>query len=108
MNRAERRRLMKKENKKEPVYNISQQNLNEIKQNERETATETAMILLMSLPIKVLKEHYGWGNKKRLPKFAELLCDAYQDFDNSDRSLEDEVEFIYQQTGIKFLKNPDD
>jgi hypothetical protein len=66
------------------------------------------MILLLSLPIKVLKEQYGWGNKKRLPKFAELLTDAYQEFAESNRSLDEEVEFIYQQTGIKFLRNPDE
>ena len=56
----------------------------------------------MSLPIRVLKEHYGWGNQKRLPDFAELLCDAYQDFADSGRDLEAEVDFIYQNTGIKF------
>ena len=108
MNRAERRRFQKKQNKKEPIYNISQQNLNEIKQNERENAVNEAMILMMSLPIKVLKEHYGWANKKRLPKFAELLCDAFQEFDESGRSLDEEVEFIYQNTGIKFLRNTED
>ena len=107
MNRAERRRMQKKQNKKEPVYNISQQNLNKIKQNATDEAVNIATILMMSLPIKVLKEHYKWGNKQRLPEFAELLCDAYQEFVESGRDVKQEIEFIYQQTGIKFMKNPD-
>ena len=107
MNRAERRRLQKKQNKKEPVYNISQQNLNKIKQNVTENAVDTAMVLLFSLPIKVLKKHYGWGNKKKLPEFGEFLTDAYQEFVESGRSLEEEADFIYEQTGIRFLRNSD-
>jgi hypothetical protein len=107
MNRAERRRNQKKQGKKEPIYNISEQELNKIKQNEREKAVNDAIILLMSLPIKVLKKHYGWGNIKRLPEFAEHLCDEYQEFVDGGRDLTSEVEFIYDMTGIKFQRTPD-
>ena len=106
MNRAERRRIQKKQNKKEPIYNISQDHINKIKADAYEKATTTAMVLLLSLPIKVLKEHYGWGYK-RLPEFAEFLTDAYQDFCDSGRSLEEEVDYIYKMTGIKIEKNPE-
>lgn len=105
MNRAERRRLEKKQNKKQPVYNVSKQNLDKIKQDATEEAVNEAMILLFSLPIKVLKNHYGWGNIKRLPDFAELLCDTYQEFVNSGRSLKDEQDFVFEQTGIKFQRS---
>jgi hypothetical protein len=101
MNRAERRRIDKNLKKNEAVYNISQQELDKIKQNVTETATESAMILLFSLPLRVLKEQYGWGNSKRLPEFAEHLTNAYE----NATDLEAEAEFVYQMTGIKFIKN---
>lgn len=106
MNRAERRRIQKKQNKKQPIYNISEQNLYKIKENVAETATETAMTLLFSLTIRVMKEHYGWGHK-RLPELADLLCDAYQEFDESGRTLQQEAEYVYQMTGVKFARNLD-
>lgn len=105
MTRAERRRLQKKQNRKDPIYNISEKRLDKIRQDERENAVNDAFILLMSIPIRVLKKNYGWGNKKKLPDFAELLCDAYQEFVESGRDLEAEVDFVYEQTGIKFEKN---
>lgn len=106
MNRAERRRLEKKNNKKEPVYNMSQGHINKIKEDTYELATEDAMILLFSLTIRVMKERYGFG-RKRLPELAEFLTDAYQEFDESGRTLKEEAEFVYQMTGIKFARNTD-
>jgi hypothetical protein len=106
VNRAERRRIQKKQNKKEPIYNISEQNLYKIKENVAENAVETAMTLLFSLTIRVMKEHYGWGHK-RLPELADLLCDAYQEFDESGRTLQQEAEYTYQMTGVKFSRNLD-
>jgi hypothetical protein len=51
-----------------------------------------------------MKEHYGWGHK-RLPELADLLCDAYQEFDESGRTLQQEAEYTYQMTGVKFSRN---
>ena len=104
MTRAERRRIAKKQNKKEPIYNISEQNLCKIKENVTENAVETALTLLFSLTIRVMKEHYGWGHK-RLPELANLLTDAYQEFDESGRSVKEEVEYTYQMTGVRFARN---
>lgn len=106
MTRAERRRIAKKQNKKEPIYNISEQNINKIKQNVTENAVETAITLLFSLTIRVMKEHYGWGHK-RLPELADLLCDAYQEFDESGRTIRQEAEYTYQMTGVRFARNLD-
>lgn len=103
MNRAERRRLQKKQNKKEPVYQMSKESIDQIKLNVTGNAVDTAMTLLFSLSIRVLKEHYGWGYK-RLPEFAELLTDAYQEFDESGRTLQREAEYVYQMTGIRFTR----
>ena len=107
MNRAERRRIAKKQAKKEPIYYISEENLNKIKQNTTEEAVNIATILLMSLPIKVMKKYYRWGSRKRLPELAEHLCDEYQEFVNGGRDIKKERDFVFQQTGIRFEMNND-
>ena len=107
MGRAEMRRKQKELKKKSSTYNISEENLDKIRRKEREDAVNDAIVLMMSLPIKVLKKHYKWGNRKRLPDFGELMCDAYQEFVDGGRDLEAEIDFVYQMTGIKFQKAED-
>lgn len=109
MNRAERRRLEKqgKTVQKEPVVSMRVSDLERIKNEAREEAVDTAMILLLGIPIKVLRDKYGWGMKKRLPEFAEALLDVYSDFSEGNMTLEEFSEIIYQECGIKFQKAED-
>ena len=106
MNRKQRRALERQGKivKKEPVYNMKQSDI----QNMKQTAMDTAMILLLALPIKVLRDEYGWGSKKRLPEFAEKLADEYSNFSNGDVSLEEYANLVYEYTGIKFEKNKEE
>ena len=113
MNRAQRRRLMKKGEivpAKEPVYNVKQSDLKAFKKKAVDDAVsqaaDAAMVLLLSLPIKILKRDYGWGNK-RLPEFAEKLTDEYQSFVDGEVSLEEYADLVYQYTGIKFAREGD-
>ena len=69
-------------------------------------AVDTAIILLMSLPVKVLHDQFGWG-EKRLGRFSEALTDAYQDFADGDMELEDLQRLVWEQCGIKFQKTED-
>lgn len=82
MNRAERRRLEKQgaNVRKEPVITMKSSEIEKIKSEAREEAVDTAMILLLGIPVKVLRERYGWGMKKRLPEFAEAVLEVYSDF----------------------------
>lgn len=66
---------------------------------------DAAMILLLGIPVKVMKEKYGWGMKKRLPEFCEAMIDVYTDFQNGDMTLEEFADLIYQECGVKFQKN---
>lgn len=59
MNRAERRRIERQ-----------RQRLGV--QKAKTEAVDTAIILLMSLPVKVLHDQFGWG-EKRLGRFSEAL-----------------------------------
>lgn len=82
MKRAERRRLEKqgKTVQKEAVLSMKASDLERIKNEAREEAVDTAMVLLLGIPVKVLHDKYGWGTKKRLPEFAEAVLDVYSDF----------------------------
>lgn len=106
MNRAERRRLEKqgKTVPNEPVVSMKVSDIERVKNEAREEAVDIAMILLLGIPIKVLRDKYGWGMKKRLPEFAEAILDVYSDFSEGDMTLEEFREIIYQECSIKFEK----
>lgn len=111
MNRAERRQFKKKHGfdmPKEPVYNIRKSDIDTMKKDAVNEAADAAMVLLLAIPIKVLRDEYGWGSKKRLPEFAEKLADEYSNFSNGDVSLEEYANLVYEYTGIKFEKNKED
>ena len=107
MNRQQRRMAQKKglPVAHEPVFNMKQSDIKKIKQEASEKAVNTAMILLLGIPVKVLKEQYGWGMKKRLPEFCEEMIDVYTDFSNGDLTLEQFADLIYQECGVKFVNN---
>lgn len=107
MNRQQRRMAQKKglPVTHEPVFNMKQSDIKKIKQEASEKAVNTAMILLLGIPVKVLKEQYGWSMKKRLPEFCEAMIDVYTDFSNGDLTLEQFADLIYQECGVKFVNN---
>lgn len=65
MNRAERRKRAKLglPVTNEPVYNIKQSDFNRQKEKAKSEAVDTAMVLLFAIPIKVMREYFGWGNE---------------------------------------------
>ena len=84
MGRAERRRTQKLEQKaKIATYNLTKEQLNiavreqvgkeleRIKQEATDDAVNTAMVLLLTLPLEVLMDHY-WTKTyaKRIPRFG--------------------------------------
>lgn len=110
MNRAERRRRAKQGLPvvKEPVMNIKRSDVSRMKEEATEKAIDTAMVLLLSIPIKVMHDKYGWGMRKRLPELSEALIDEYQAFSDGDMTLEEYQEMVYQYCGVKFKENKED
>ena len=107
MNRAERRRQAKLTGSsvtKDPIISMKKSDIDRIKRE----ATETAMILLLSIPIKVMHEQFGWGMKKRLPKLSDALIDEYQAFSDGDMTLEEYQNVVYEYCGVKFQKNKEE
>ena len=109
MNRKQRRLAKKKglQVAPEPVFNMKQSDIKKIKQEATEQAVDTAMTLLLGIPIKVLKEKYGWGMKKRLPEFCQAMLDTYDEFSRGDLTLEEFAELMYQECGVKFKMRED-
>lgn len=104
MNRAKRRRQAKLTGSpvaKDPIISIKKSDIDRIKRE----ATETAMVLLLSVPIKVMHEQFGWGMKKRLPRLSDALIDEYQAFSDGDMTLEEYQNMVYEYCGVKFQKN---
>lgn len=110
MNRAERRRRAKQglpvEN--EPVLNMKVSDINRIKEEANSMAVDTAMVLLLAIPIKVMHDKYGWRVKKRLPELSDALIDEYQNFADGDMTLEQYQQLVYDYCGLKFQINKED
>ena len=90
MGRAERRRAQKlKQKEKTTTYNLTKAQLDvmvrekigdeliRVKQEATDDAVNTAMVLLLTLPLEVLMDHY-WTKSyaKRIPKFTERVLDT--------------------------------
>lgn len=104
MNRKQKRELQRsgKAVPKDPVYHLKQSEIDKIKEKAVEEAMDTAMTMLLAIPVKVLHEQYGWGSAKRLPEFGEKMIDEYQAFSDGEMSLQDYADLVFEYTGIKF------
>lgn len=107
MNRAERRRNKIKQDKKEPVYNISEQNLDNLKQNIRKDAINTALVLMLGLPIKAFHDNIAdlWkkevDGKSREERLFDYIFDRYKEFEDGKITLDDIIKDVEELTGNK-------
>lgn len=100
MNRKQRRAAgIKTAPVRDPVIPMHASDIERIKQ----TAVESAMVLIMGMPLKVLRERYGWGVKKRLPEFTEYMLSEYASFQDGAMNLEEYRDLIYEYCGVKFV-----
>lgn len=104
MNRAQRRNQIKSgiPMRKKPVYQIKPKDYMAMKKKAVIEGVDNALVLLLSIPVKVLSEKYGWTETQELPGFAEHMINEYESFSNGDITLEDYQEIVYQKCGVKF------
>ena len=107
MNRAERRRKEKEAQGKKKTYTLTVEQIEQIKKEALEEARHQAMVLLLGIPVLVLREQYGWGEKKRLPEFAEHVTDYYQEFAEGKWTVEEYAQMVFDYTGIGFFLEKD-
>ena len=115
MNRAGKRRAKKEENKKKTAtYNLTKaqidreieksigKKLEEIKME----STDAAMILTLTIPIKVMVEYY-WKDlsceelKEETSIFAERMVDYYESWQNGEIDILKLKNELWDLTGIK-------
>lgn len=106
MNRAERRRL-KLQDKKDPVINIKKSELEAIKEEAINEASEIAFILMLSIPVMVIHDHYPKLMKKevdgkgREERFTDLCLDLYDSYEKDYVSISDLQNCLKEETGIE-------
>ena len=114
MGRAERRRLEKKKGKQVKTYNltrsqlhnavrqVTEEDLKRIKQEAMEDAINTAMTLLLVLPMEVLMDHY-WKKTyaKKIPEFTEYVLDYYTRWQNGELDMEKLKGDLWEYGGVR-------
>lgn len=115
MNRAERRRAEREAHKKKTVtYNFTKEQaenaikrgieleIQRVKQEATDDAINTAMILLLTLPLTVLMENY-WQKSyaQRLPKFTELLLEYYEKWQDGELDMEEMKKNLWEYGGVR-------
>jgi hypothetical protein len=118
MGRAERRRLERNEQKaKTATYNLTKAQLDAIvrekinreliklKEEATEEAVNTAMVLLLTLPLEVLMDHY-WQKSyaRRIPEFTNHVLEYYEMWQNGELDMDKLKEDLWNYGGIKLME----
>jgi hypothetical protein len=116
MSRAEMRRAAKQKSKT-ATYNLTEEQIDilvkeklaaytkKIKKEAAEEAINTAMILLLTLPLEVLMDFY-WKKSyaKKIPEFTEHVLDYYNKWENGELDMEKLQEDLWIYGGVKLEK----
>lgn len=115
MNRQQRRAAERKEQKaKFKTYNLTEAQLQayvrqaiekELKNNNEEVMNEsinTAMILLLTLPLEVLMDHY-WPKSyaKKIPEFTNYVLEYYERWQNGELDMDKLKEDLWEYGGVR-------
>ena len=106
MSRAERRRAQKCEQKsKTATYNLTRAQLDALvreKISGELDRVNQAMILLLTLPLEVLMDHY-WPKSyaKRIPEFTEHVLEYYEKWQNDELDMDKLKEDLWVYGGVR-------
>lgn len=117
MGRAEIRRAQRIEKKSNATYNLTKAQLNEmiqqqigekianIKREATEEAINTAMILLLTLPLEVLMDHY-WKKSyaRKIPEFTAYVLEYYEKWQDGKLDMDKLQEDLWERGGIKLME----
>jgi hypothetical protein len=116
------RRARKDEKKYKTVtYTLTQEQLDKIvrdkigdelkrvKKEATEDAVNTAMILLLTLPLEVLMDYY-WPKSyaKRIPKFTDRVIEYYERWQNGELDMDKLKEDLWNHGGVKLVEGEAD
>lgn len=79
--------------------------LERIKQEATDDSVNTAMVLLLTLPLEVLMDHY-WTKTyaKRIPRFTELVLEYYERWQNGELDMDKLKEDLWEYGGVKLVE----
>ena len=101
MNRQQRRAQgIKQVASKQKTYNLSVDQIHQIKQNAAAEAMEQAFVLMMGLPMMALRDKFDFG-KVRLERFSDAVLDLWDSFNKDYITLQDCIDAVYEETGVK-------
>ena len=102
MTRAERRRLQRENSKKDKTYTLTQEQIDQIKQDAIKEAVDVSFILMLYIPLKRLAEEY-WKKTaaKRIPQFAAECIKIYEDLGNDKITINEIVKETEKLAQIK-------
>ncbi|WP_287643500.1 hypothetical protein [Bacteroides sp.] len=115
MNRQRRRTAERKEQKaRTKTYNLTETQLQvyvrqaierELKNSHEEAmneSTNTAMILLLTLPLEVLMDHY-WPKSyaKKIPEFTSYVLEYYERWQNGELDMDELKEDLWTYGGVR-------
>lgn len=115
MGRAEIRRAKRNEQKaKTATYNLTKDQLDvivrekigdeldRVKQEAMDNAVNTAMVLMLTLPLEVLMDYY-WKKAyaKKIPEFTEYVLDYYARWQNGELDMDKLKEDLWEYGGVR-------
>ena len=118
MNRAERRRTQKNQEKvRTATYNLTKEQLDILVQEQikneiskarlegKQEALDNAFILMLALPMKVLQDFY-WKKtyKKKLPEFIDHVIEYYEKWLNGEVDMDILTEELWKYGGVKLIE----
>lgn len=114
MNRAEMRRTARETKKKTVTYNLTRGELETMIEEQcakkivaaKEQATydaiNTAMTLLLTLPLEVLMDHYWQKSyEKRIPEFTAYVLEYYEKWQDGELDMDDLKKDLWEYGGIR-------
>ena len=103
MSRAERRRLEKQRQQKPRTYTLTDVEIRKLKEEAAADAVNTAMTLMLVLPMEVLMDHY-WKKTyaKKIPEFTQHVLDMYSKWIDGELDMEKLKEDLWEYGGVRF------
>lgn len=104
MNRAERKRQERERSKAKTVtYNLTKEQIDKMKTDAVEKAVNTAMVLLLALPLEVLMDHY-WPKSyaKKIPEFTNYVLEYYRQWQDGELDMEELKKDLWEYGGVRF------
>lgn len=115
MNRQQRRASERRDQKsKTKTYVLTEDQLQqhirtaiekELKEKHQEMmddAVNTAMVLLLTLPLEVLMDHYWQKSyQKRIPEFTSYVLEYYDKWQNGDLDMEKLKQDLWDYGGVR-------